>query len=130
MALELNGIASTGIRQSINQAKPKVDVNLFYFFIFIYSSDTYSLDDTPVVHATLDSLTNDFKVTQLSSRQWDQQDVWESHEQSSGRFSNIKEPTATFRLNLDIPDAPVFSKVVDYSSFRDQEIVPDRKSVV
>ncbi|KAG1185790.1 hypothetical protein G6F36_006673 [Rhizopus arrhizus] len=95
-----------------------------------FNWDTSDLDDTPVVHATLDSLTNDFKVTQLSSRQWDQQDVWESHEQSSGRFSNIKEPTATFRLNLDIPDAPVFSKVVDYSSFRDQEIVPDYDDIM
>jgi hypothetical protein len=66
-------------------------------------------------------------------------DVWhigddDPHHQSNtlpDKFSS-REPdsAATFRLNLEIEDAPVFSKVVDYTAFRNQQVVPDFDDII
>lgn len=37
---------------------------------------------------------------------------------------------ATFKLNMDIEDVPVFSKVTDYTAFRKQDIIPDYDDII
>ncbi|KAI7906448.1 RNA helicase [Cokeromyces recurvatus] len=47
-----------------------------------------------------------------------------------GRFSTKDTSTATFRLNMEIEDDPVFTKVVDYTSFRTQTIIPEYDDIL
>lgn len=116
------------------------------------------LDEPTVVIATLNSLTNEFEVSQPTrarskfdfgnnnvaddwvldaQRGWGENttDVWntdsyEDHEQHVSRFSSRDEEGPTFRLNLEIDDQPVFTKVTDFTSFRDKEIIPDFESII
>jgi hypothetical protein len=62
---------------------------------------------------------------------WYGDDLDDPHQSKThpDKFSS-REPTATFRLNLDIEDAPVFSKVTDYTAFRNQEVVPDFDDII
>lgn len=57
--------------------------------------------------------------------------VIESENESTGRFSSREAATTTFRLNLEIDDdTPIFSKVTDYSSYRDQHVIPDFDDII
>ncbi|EPB87088.1 hypothetical protein HMPREF1544_06112 [Mucor circinelloides 1006PhL] len=65
----------------------------------------------------------------------DTQTAWNHHQEyeeshTPDKFSTREISATTFKLNLDIEDAPVFSKVTDYTAFRDQEIVPDFEQIV
>ncbi|KAG2233421.1 hypothetical protein INT48_007451 [Thamnidium elegans] len=48
--------------------------------------------------------------------------------QQQHKFSSGE--TAVFRLNMDMDDTPVFSKVVDYTAFRNQDIIPDYDDII
>jgi hypothetical protein len=52
-------------------------------------------------------------------------------EQTPDKFSSKDATTTTtFRLNLDIEDAPIFSKVTDYTAFRGQDIIPTFDDII
>ncbi|CEI99533.1 Putative RnhA [Rhizopus microsporus] len=95
------------------------------------SFDWDSLDyEPPVVNATFNALTNDFEVSQpIKQRDWSFDDNYgvqqQRNEPSSKTNYSDEALTVTFRLNLEEPENPVFTKVVDYGSFRNQDIVPD-----
>jgi hypothetical protein len=120
----------------------------------------YSLMGPTVVNATLNSLTNELEISrsppfrsefnfgasdnQSSNWAFDTERDWDSapgvHEKgwkqqadyenaTPDRFST-KESTTTFRLNLEIDDTPVFSKVTDYTSFCDKHIIPDFDDII
>ncbi|KAK4512223.1 uncharacterized protein ATC70_003759 [Mucor velutinosus] len=59
---------------------------------------------------------------------WNHQE--DEQEYTADKFSTRETSATTFRLNLDIEDAPVFSKVTDYTAFRKQDIVPDFEQIV
>ncbi|KAI8647890.1 RNA helicase [Parasitella parasitica] len=75
-----------------------------------------------------------------SQRGWggspETQAVWneqgqEDHGYVQDKFSTREpEATTTFRLNMDIEDAPIFSKVTDYTAFRGQDIIPNFEQIV
>ncbi|OAD02352.1 hypothetical protein MUCCIDRAFT_143979 [Mucor lusitanicus CBS 277.49] len=73
-----------------------------------------------------------------SQRGWgatpDHQTAWnhqeDQHEYTADKFSTRETSATTFKLNLDIEDAPVFAKVTDYTAFRNQDIVPDFEQIV
>ncbi|KAI9485981.1 MAG: RNA helicase [Benjaminiella poitrasii] len=52
------------------------------------------------------------------------------HHVEPGRFSTKDTATTTFRLNMEIDDIPVFTKVTDYTSFRTQNIIPDYDDII
>lgn len=120
------------------------------------------MSGSTVVNATLNSLTNEFEVSESTRPMrskfdfasnknaaqswisdatlgWDsspavQDKGWNTSFQdydqvTPDKFSS-REATTTFRLNVDIDDTPVFSKVTDYTSFRDQEIIPDFDDII
>ncbi|CEG78879.1 hypothetical protein RMATCC62417_13415 [Rhizopus microsporus] len=95
------------------------------------SFDWDSLDyEPPVVNATFNALTNDFEVSQpTKQRDWNfdgSYDVQQQRNEPSSKANYSDEAlTVTFRLNLEEPENPVFTKVVDYGSFRDQDIIPE-----
>lgn len=60
---------------------------------------------------------------------WNQQEDGQ-HEYTADKFSTRETSATTFKLNLDIEDAPVFSKVVDHTAFRNQDIVPNFEQIV
>ncbi|KAI8977492.1 RNA helicase [Mycotypha africana] len=110
-----------------------------------------------VVNATLNSLTNEFDVarktrphskfdymssrTSTTSRSTSQQgwgeapnaaSVWSFEETEAvptDKFSS-KSATATFRLNSEVDDDPQFSEVIDYTAFRQQEVIPDFDDII
>ncbi|KAL9548420.1 hypothetical protein MBANPS3_005688 [Mucor bainieri] len=73
------------------------------------------------------------------NHQQQQQQQQQQHEQGQHEYTTTDKfstreasatTTTTFKLNMDIEDAPVFSKVTDYTAFRNQDIVPDFEQIV